>query len=439
VRRAGSDSDRGARAALRARLLAAAALLAVLALVTVPAVQGSVTDRPDACDGTHWVAAWLAAPQGSSLGRADDAPFGEADGLARSFTDQTLRMVVTPSTAGSAVRVRFGNRFGVAPVAVQSASLATRADGASAVAGTLRPLTFDGVASATIPPLGELVSDPLYVDVDAFRDLLVSLHVAGPAVLDHHQWAIGAEYAAPTGTGDRAGDEAGAAFTETLSGVYAVAGLDVLAPRSVGAVVTLGDSITDGVGSSPDRHGRWPDVLARRLAAAGRDLAVVNAGIAGNHVVTSGLGSATAIGPSARERLHLDVLAQAGVTDVVVFEGINDVFMSAAGDDIVSRLIAGYGAIVTDAHAAGLRVIGATMTPASLSAEDEAARLAVNDWIRTSGTFDSVVDFDEVARDPSSPTRLRPEWDAGMAHLNDAGYAALADAVSLDTFTGTGC
>jgi len=423
--------------------------LLVVACGQPPTGTGEVsTARPaaaeveatDACAGEHWVAAWTGAPQHGSLGRPDDVPFGDADGLARTFGDQTLRMVVSSRAAGSALRVLLSNRFGAAPVTFGAVTVAAQGAGADAVPGTMRALTFDGARSVTVPAGGEVRSDPLDVAVAPFDRLLISFAVAGTGVvLDHHQRAQTTSYAAPSGSGDHADDDSGAAFTEELGGWYAVTGLEVLAPRSTGVVVTLGDSITDGVGSSPNLDRRWPDRLQERLLLAGAPLAVVNAGIAGNHVVTSGLSSVTAIGPSAVERLDLDALRVAGVTDLFVFEGVNDLFMSGGEGDIAARVIAGYEQIVAEARAAGLRVIGATITPASMSGAREDARLQVNEWIRTSGAYDAVVDFDAVTRDPAAPSRLRPEWDAGFAHLNDAGYAAMAAAVPLDAFGGTGC
>jgi lysophospholipase L1-like esterase len=277
------------------------------------------------------------------------------------------------------------------------------------------------------------------VAVAPFDRLLVSIAVSGEAVLDHHQRSHMTSYAAPAGGGDRADDESGAAYTEELTGWFGVTGLEVLAPRTTGVVVTLGDSITDGVGSSPNLDRRWPDRLQQRLLLDGRSLAVVNAGISGNHVSTSGLTSVTAIGPSAVDRLELDAMRVAGVTDLFVFEGINDIYMAIGGTDVASQVIAGYETIIASARAAGLRVIGGTITAASMSGEKEAARLRINEWIRGSGAFDAVVDFDAVTRSPDDPSRLRPEWDAGFAHLNDAGYAAMADAVPLEVFVGTGC
>ena len=432
------------QAAARRRRTVTFVAVAAVALLLLPFVQRARADQParadaapdsaSACAGDHWVGAWRAAPQGSSLGRP-----GDADGPARTFVDQTLRMILSTRIGGSAVRVHLGNRHGTAPVVLGGVTIARRDAGAALAPESVRPLTFAGSPAVTIAP-GEVVrSDPVFVAVEPFADLAISFHVVGAGVLDHHQWATTTSYAAPAGTGDHTTDVGAAAFTQTLGSWFAVAGVDVLTAREIGAVVTLGDSITDGVGSTVDADHRWPDALARRLGDAGTSLSVVNVGIGGNHVVTSGLTSDIAVGPSATERFDRDVLGVDGATDVFVFEGINDLFNAQPGTDIATALIDGYRAIIDRAHAAGLRVIGATVTPGNLTDANEAARQTVNEWIRTSGAYDAVVDFDAVVRDPADPRRVRAEWDAGFAHLNDAGYAAMAAAIPLGSFQGTGC
>jgi lysophospholipase L1-like esterase len=435
-------------ATTRRRMLAAVAavLCAGVAVAVVPAVQRAVAEEPSpsggstvgaaasACTGDHWVGAWEAAPQSSSIGRPDDV-----DGPARVFTDQTLRMIVSAPVDGSALRVRLGNRFGSAPVTIDGATVGVRSTGAALEPGTVQALTFGGSSSVVIAPGADATSDPMFGPVVAFRDLAVSFHVADSAPLDHHQWAQSTQYAAPAGSGDTTTDESGVPFTDELSGYFGIGSVDVLAAADTGALVALGDSITDGIGSTPDADRRWPDLLARRFAAAGIPMSVVNAGLAGNHVATSGLTSTTAIGPAAEDRVLEDAIAVPGATDLVVFEGINDIFTAEPGTDVASKVIAGYQAIIERAHVAGLRVVGATITPAAMTGEQEAARQTVNRWIRTSDAFDAVVDFDAIARSSADAAQVRPEWDAHLAHLNDDGYAALAGGIDLDLFQGTGC
>lgn len=430
----------------RRRLLAiTGTCVGLLVALGVPAVQGRVQPREatsaaaaaaDACSGTHWVGAWAAAPQSSSLGKPDDNPLGAIDGPARTFEDQTVRIVTVPKIDGDALRVRLSNRFGTGAVTITAATVGVRAAGPAMLPGTVRPLTFGGDRAVTVPAGGEVVSDQLEGAVRAFEQLAVSAHVTGPSPLDFHQWAAGTNYVTPARSGSHVDDVAGTPFSEPISSSVLVTGVDVLAPRAVGAVVTLGDSITDGVGSTDDLDRRWPDELARILD--GR-LSVVNAGIGGNHVAVDGREMWTAVGPSAVNRFEIDVANVPAVTDVILFEGTNDLGNADRRIDTAANIIAGYRSIIAQARAAGLRVIGATITPADRRDWREDLRHQVNEWIRTSGELDAVLDFDAVVRDATDPSVVRAEYDAKFAHLTDAGYAALARSIDPDVFQGTGC
>jgi lysophospholipase L1-like esterase len=407
-----------------------------------PAASGAATSvgaaaTADACSGDHWVGAWASPPQSSSLGKPDDHPLGLVDGEARTFDDQTVRIVVVPKAAGSALRVRLSNRFGPSAVTFGAATVGARASGAELVSGSVRALTFAGAASVTVPSGAEVVSDPVAMPVRAFAALAVSVHVSGPAPLDFHQWAAATHFVTAPGAGDHTADETATPFVERVTSTFAVTGVDVLAPRAVGAVVTLGDSITDGVGSTSDLDRRWPDALARRVAPLG--LSVVNAGMGGNHVVVDGNVRPDAVGPAAVDRFALDVVAVPGATDVILFEGTNDLGNADPSVDTAANVIAGYRSIITQARAAGLRVIGATITPADRTDFREDLRHRVNEWIRTSGELDAVVDFDAVVRDPARPWTVRDGLYAGFAHLTDEGYAVLAAAIEPSIFQGTGC
>lgn len=412
-----------------------AVTLAGLAQAAAQPRETGPARRSTSCTGEHWVAAWTAPPQSSSLGRPDDAELGLADGTARTFADQTLRMFVAPHVAGGGLRVHLSNRFGTGPVTIGAATIGLRASGSSLAPGTVQPLAFGGQRDVVVPAGDEVVSDPVFVDVHPFEPLGVSFHVTGAAALDYHQWALSTTYATAAGSGDHATDASGAAFTDELTSSFLVTAVDVLAPREVATVVAIGDSITDGIGSSPDTNRRWTDQLARRALDSSTPLSIVNAGIGGNRVAPSAIG----IGPAAPARFELDALRQPGVTDVFVFEGINDIATSGPDSDVATRVIAGYRAIIAAAHAEGVRVVASTITPAGLTGEKEAARRVVNHWIRTAGAFDAVVDFDSVVRDPRHPSSVRPAYDAAMAHLTDAGYHALAKSVDLDVFQGAGC
>ncbi|MEN3272765.1 MAG: hypothetical protein V7636_1526 [Actinomycetota bacterium] len=427
------------------RLALGAAVLAVVAIAAAGLAQAVAepdaaplgTDRAMPCGGNHWTVAWLSPPQSSSLGRPDDAPGGLADGTARTFVDQSLRMIVTPHVAGGALRVHLGNRYGTAPLALSAVSIGTQSGGAAVDPSTLRALTFSGERSVVIPVGGDLVSDALFAVVHPFEKLAVTFTVSGAAPLDLHQWGQQTSYVAAPHSGNHADDASGAAFVEQVQSAFAVAAVDVLAPRYVGAVVAIGDSITDGIGSTPSADRRWPDELTHRLLDASTQLAVVDAGIGGNHVTTTT--PAPAIGEPMIDRVERDALEHAGVTDLVIFGGINDLFNAGDGVDVATALIDGFRQIIRAAHDADVNVTLATITPANLAPAKEAARRTVNEWIRTNRDVDHVVDFDRVVRDPNAPARLRPSFDAAMAHLTDAGYQTMSNAFDLKDFQGTGC
>ena len=373
----------------------------------------------------------MAAAQGSSADLTDKT----STSAPTTFDDQTLRMIVTPSVGGFAIRIHMSNRFGRAPIAIDAVTVGVRSDGAGVVAGSTVTVPFGGSTSVVVPAGEEAVSDPVTFNVIASTELSVSFHVTGTSALDVHQTALMADYATARGPQGNDDLESGDAFVHTLTASYGVTSVDVLAPAATGVLVTLGDSITDGIGSTPDANQRWPDQLARLLDGE----SVVNAAISGNRVATDARPSTTAIGRAARNRVATDALAVPGITDLLVFEGINDITGARVPGDAVSAVIAGYRSIVTQAHAVGVRVIGATITPAGVNGPGESARLAINEWIRTSGVFDGVVDFDAAVRDPARRSTVRPEFDAYFAHLTDAGYAALAAAIDPGLVEGSAC
>jgi len=378
----------------------------------------------------HWVTAWTAAPQGPVPGNLS----------AHGFADQTVRQVAFASAAGSAVRIRLANTFGLRPLQVGRASVAIQGGGARLAAGTLRALTFGGQPSVVVPPGAEVLSDPVRLPVAPFAHVAVSLYLpvaTGPAT--GHVQARQVNYVA---AGDRALAAGAQGFGRQTQSWYFLAGIDVLAPaRYVGTVVTLGDSITDGVGSPVNGNARWPNDLARRLAGRGGDtLAVADAGIGGNRV----LNSSSCCGVDSVARFARDVLGQSGVRDVILLEGINDIGFSRSHnpdnlphtDVSALQIVEGYEQIIAMAHAAGLRIFGATLTPFKgaryWSPAGEAKREAVNRWIRDSGAFDGVIDFARAVADPGHPERLNPAYDSGdHLHPNAAGYRAMANAIDL--------
>lgn len=387
-----------------------------LALVAPGPVSASPAVRPG-----DWVGTWAASPSGT---------------VAAGYADRTVRNVVHTSVGGSQVRVGLTNVLGTAPVLMSAVTVAvaTRPDAPDAVPGTMRPLTFGGLASITIPAGGEALSDPVPLAVPEDRDLLVSVYTplpTGPAT--YHQVANQTSYVS---VGDHAVEESGAQFTEKITFWPYVSSVDVRSHTTRGTVVTLGDSITDGNNSTRNANHRWPDYLADRLVAlpGPTRLGVLNAGISSNRLLTS------TWNPNALSRLDRDVLNATGVRSVVVLLGINDIGGQPQHHE-PSQIIAALRQVAAQAHARGLRIIGGTLTPfggsSNYTAELEGVRQAVNDFIRTGRTFDAVVDFDAALRDPAEPTRLQSTYDSGdHLHPNDAGYRAMANAVRLDRLTG---
>ncbi|MFI9767727.1 SGNH/GDSL hydrolase family protein [Streptomyces sp. NPDC052415] len=350
------------------------------------------------------------------------------------WTDRTLRLVVHTSAGGPRVRVRFDNTFAATPVRIGSATVAVQASGATAQEAPVA-LSFGGAAGAEIPAGAQVFSDPLGFTVPADTNLLVSFHLPGTvSAAPLHRLAVQRSYLSETG--DHAADTTATAYTSTLTSWPLLTGVDV--GGGPGSVVLLGDSITDGTHSTPDANRRWPNVLATRLL--GQDevphYGVLNQGISGNRVVTDrypgdGVSTETA-GVSATHRFDRDVLAQPSVRTAVVFEGVNDLRAGTTGEKVIEglRLLADRG------HAHGLRMLAATIVPcegaAQCTAAVDAERAEVNAWIRATGVFDGVLDFDAALRDPARPSRILPRYDSGdHLHPGDAGLAALAASVDL--------
>ncbi|KOX04527.1 hypothetical protein ADK65_05325 [Streptomyces sp. NRRL B-1140] len=349
------------------------------------------------------------------------------------FSDQTLRMVVHTSVAGSGVRIRLSNLRSTTPLSVGAVDVAVRSSGAAAVPGTHRTVTFGRSGNPTIPAGEELTSDVIPMTVTVGQDLLVSVYLRGDTgASTFHRDAFQTSYRSAAGSGNHAGEDAATGFTTSMWSWHYLSGVDVVpAAVTAGTVVAFGDSITDGYYSTFDANRRWPDRLAARLQAesGGQRFAVANAGIGGN-MVCADAGWAPQ-GLAARVRFAHDALGQPGVRNVIFMEGINDINNNPSLT--ADQLIAGYQDIIAQAHAAGVRIIGGTMLPYSSQNSAQAGiRTAVNNWIRTSGAFDAVVDFDAVIRDPGNHARMLPAYDSGdHLHPNDAGMAAMANAIDL--------
>jgi len=406
--------------------------VAVLGLVLGVSAAEPTSAAPQAA-AEQWVGTWAASPQ--LVADADQPP-------APGFGDATLRQVVRVSVGGRRLRVRFSNVFGSTPLTLVAARVARAAGGSAIQPATDRALAFSGRPSVVIPPGAPIISDALDFDLPPLSDLTVTIHLRGAAAgVTGHPGSRTTSYVV-------AGDAAAA--TELAAAIrvehwYFLSGVDVLAGPEAAAIAVLGDSITDGRGSTTDGNDRWPDILARRLHAASEtaQVAVLNEGIGGNRLLRDGLG------PSALARLDRDVLAQPGVRWLIVLEGINDIGTGSAGrakgeaaataDDIIFA----YEQIIERAHAHGIRVYGATIMPFEgfaysnyYTPEGEADRQRVNGWIRTSGRFDAVIDFDAATRDPERPSRLSTAVDGGdHLHPSAAGHRIMGEAVALGLFT----
>jgi lysophospholipase L1-like esterase len=366
---------------------------------------------------TLWLGTWGTAPVRAIAGQ--------------SFRGDTLREVVHVSIGGTQLRVRLTNRFGDTPLVIGDASLALQDRRAKPLPGTERKITFMGSESVTIPPHADVFSDPVALTAPPQSNVFVDLYLPGPVSgITQHTLAYETNFSAP---GDHAGEASGEPFTHTYTSWYAVDDIDVSGSEARGTVAALGDSITDGAGGRVDANDRWTDFLAARLLSlpAAQQLGVLDEGISGNRILLSD----PRYGIDALARFDADVLSQSGVSDVMVLLGINDIQQQPHQYD-ARRIEAGLQQVALQAHAHGLRVIGCTITPyegwLSYDARGEATRETVNDFIRHSGTFDAVADFDAAVRDPKHPQRLLAAYDSGdHLHPNAAAHKAMADAIDL--------
>ena len=385
-----------------------------------------------------WVGSWGASPLAPSPGAG---PFPATP----SFNDQTVRQIVRLSVGGERVRLRLTNEYGAKPITIGAVRVAL-ADGADRLkAGSEHAVTFDGRETAVIPAGAPLLSDPIDLKVDDLAALSVSIYLqgdAGPCTC--HGTGMQDAYVSAKGNFTREPF----APAQTIQMRAYLSGVEVLAARAQ-AVVVLGDSISDGVGSTPGANKRWPDLFAERLSArrGGTRFGVVNYGISGNQVLSDGAGQ------SALARFDRDVLSVPGASHVIVFEGVNDLGLGYAKLDgpiaaimpppavkpTRELMIAGYRQLIARAHAKGLKIYGATIAPyegaAYYSAEGNAVRQGINDWIRTSKEFDGVLDFDAAFRDAAKPTQMKDSFQSGdHLHGSDAGYRAVADSIDLGQF-----
>ena len=390
----------------------------------------------------HWVGTWAASAQGPFYDHAR-----RLVGLGQ-FDNLTVRQIVRTSIGGNRLRVRFSNTAGVQPLAIGTAHIGLRSFGAGVIPDSGRMLTCEGCPSLLVQPGGIVLSDPVDLKVPPLADLAVSIY--SPSGLAGTAHVLGLQTTYISAHGDFADSEILPA-ARTIASWLGLSGIDLLSHKSTSAVVAFGDCTVDGANSTAEAYRRWPDVLARRLIAAGHNVAVLNSGIMGNRVLHDGPAPYGPIfGRKALSRFDQDVLAQPGVKYVIVALGGADIIQPGSSapmseDVTVKALIAGFQQLIAHAHDAGLRVFGCTIGPIEGAAQPgfrnmyspvkEAKRQNLNEWIRTGGAFDGTLDFDEILRDPEHPTRLYSVFDDGdHIHLNDAGHQALGESVPLSLF-----
>ena len=419
----------------------------VVLTMFIAAVLNLAVSAENSSNSRHWVSAWSAAVH-APLPFPDIPP-------SPVFENQTIRMVVRPTIGGERVRIRLSNEFGTAVLTIGAAHVASAAKAAGIVPGSDHALTFGGRPSVSIPPGAPVLSDPVDLTVLPFTEITVSIYLPEKAPASTaHFWGQHETYISGPGDFSAKLDIP----TPTIkTSWYWLADVEVWASDKAGATVALGDSITDGVGAKQGDYIDWPDILANRLAAEKGcpSLAVINEGIGGNRILHNDAGV------SALARLDRDVLAQPGVVNLIVLEGINDIrwprlklrlpngttpnAMPFAGELVSAQdLIMGLQQIIERAHQHEIRVFGATLTPYEgdeyYVADGEATRQTVNQWIRTSGAFDGVFDFDAAVRDPNHQTQFRENYHAGdHLHPSAAGFKAMADAIDLSLLRSGRC
>ena len=428
--------------------------------------------RAQAGSGDRWLGTWMTAevgrPQNPPPPAPPSAPFMTNDRCPAArppvaapagqrfappftqFTNQTLRQIVHTSIGGSKARVVLSNAYGTAPVTIGAASMALRDRDDAVRPASSRPLTFSGRSTITIPANAVIYSDAVNLTVPPASDIAIDLYLPGATstalAITMHNGASQTNYISETG------NHVGKATMPTVAKTqswFLLSRVDVVAPDAIGAVVAFGDSITDGFRSTIDANNRWPDQLARRFAAQGIKMGVLNAGISGNRILSEAIlpagfdVRAVGAGINALARFERHAISLPGVTHVIVLEGINDIGGARQNPSPTAEdLIAGHKQLIEQAHAHGLKIYGATLTPfwgaAYYTDEGEAKRQALNEWIRTGRAYDGAIDFDKATRDPSDPKKLLAKYDScDYLHPSDEGYKAMADAIDLSLFNGS--
>lgn len=405
------------------------------AIVFAVAMSSLAWAEGDELPGHLWIGTWRADPV-----------FPQSPPSFPAFSNQTIRETARISIGGDRLRVRLTNETSTQEVMIGAAHIAIAGTNGATDPASDRVLTFGGEPSILLRAGAAALSDPVDLAIGERTTLAVSIFLPNAT-----SPIVGHRIASSTTFISKAGNFTGAAdfpTASTATSSFLLSGIDVSTATALGAIVTLGDSITDGFRSTVDANHRWPDFLFDRFADRHQLLrALVNAGISGNRVLQDQ--PLSQFGPNALSRFDRDVLATPGVREVILLEGVNDI---GIGDGVILNqavtaddIIAGYKELIARAHENGVRIFGGTLTPfintqdynvaATITAASEAKRQAFNQFIRTSGAFDGIVDFDAAIRDPSDPARMLPSFDSGdHLHPNDSGYRAMANAVDLRLF-----
>lgn len=440
----------GTSSLIRAGRVSAVVLTAVVtagvtAAVVHPSTPGAVrvSTASNAQGGfAHWVGTWAAAPQLTEPGNMPPAPFTNGNLV---FADSTVRQSIHVTVGGRLIRLRFSNAYGGADLPITNVSIARPAGGAAGVSAidpaTSQAVTFNGRTAIDIPVGAQMVSDPVDFPVATNSNLTVTIYLSAGQASSSITSHPGSRTTTYMVNGNHV-DDADLPGAATVAHWYFLSGLESWEPDDTAAIDVVGDSLTDGRGSTTNGDDKWTDQLFNRLQGipGANHLTVLNQGLGGNRILNDGLG------PNVLARFDRDVLAQSGDKWLIIYEGVNDIGTAPATQadqqKVAGDLIAAFEQIITRAHAKGIRVYGATITPfgGNTGYDDpagfrDAARVEVNNWIRTSHEFDAVLDFDKAIRDPANIRDINPLYDVGdHLHLNPTGYGVLAASVPAFLF-----